>query len=118
MSSLGRTVAEVFPEEPISGFPSDFKGAYRQVTACPLQALDFVVASWNPALSCQVFFLALSQLSGSGNAPLDFTRYPDVCCRAISVLLWISAVHCVDDFLVLEITRIVMSAFKGWRGFA
>ena len=118
MSSLGRTVAEYFPGLRIGGLPSDFKGAYRQVTSCPLQALDFVVTSWNPELACQVFLLAVSQLFGSGNAPLNFTRCPDFCCRAISCLLGIAAVHCVDDVLVLEIWDSAMSAFHGWRGFA
>ena len=115
---MARAVAEAFPGERLAGFPSDFKSAYRQVTACPTQALDFVVATWNPSLACEVFFLAVSQLFGSGNAPLNFTRYPDFCCRALSVLFASAAVHCVDDMLVLEVLRTLASSFSCWRRFA
>ena len=43
LASMGRRIAEKFPNCPLAGFPSDFKGAYRQVTAglihCRLQIL-------------------------------------------------------------------------------
>ena len=73
MVAILRIVAKTFAMEPIGVFPSDFKSAYRQVTACPLQALQFVVASWDTDRQSQVFFMAATQLFGSGNAPLNFT---------------------------------------------
>ena len=81
-----RAIAEMFLGQPIAGFPSDFKSAYRQVTSCPLQALLFVIASWDPCRMAQVFFMAVTQIFGSGNVPLNFTRYADFCCRALSAL--------------------------------
>ena len=51
-----------FPLEALAGFPSDFKGAYRQVPSDPGQALDFVIASWDTDRMAQVFFLAVSQV--------------------------------------------------------
>ena len=60
----------------MAGFPSDFKGAYRQVPACPYQAEDVTVVTWDPDLLCTVFFIAVSQLFGSGNAPLNFSPSP------------------------------------------
>ena len=113
-----RAEGEAFPDEAMAGFPSDFKGAYRQVPACPKQALDFTVATWDPLKACTVFGIAVSQLFGSGNAPLNFTRYPDFCCRALGVLLAIACIHCVDDMLVVEILKTIMSAYSSWREFA
>ena len=87
---------------PIGGFPSDFKSAYRQVTSDPNQALDFVIASWDADRQCEVFFMAVTQLFGSGKAPLNFTRYAELCCQALAALFAIPAIHCVDDDIVLE----------------
>ena len=47
LAAVCRLIAETFPHEPMSGFPSDFKSAYRQVPSDPGQALDFVIASWD-----------------------------------------------------------------------
>ena len=66
----------------------------------------------------QVFFMAVSQVFGSGNAPLNFTRYADFCCGAIAALFAIPAVHCVDDVIVFELLMAVMSAYQCWRSFA
>ena len=118
LGAIIRSEAEAFPKEKLAGFPSDFKGAYRQVPACPYQAEDFTVATWDPDLLCTVFFIAVSQLFGSGNAPLNFTRYPDFCCRSIGALLAIASVHCVDDMLVVEILKTIESAYSAWREFA
>ena len=104
--------------EPIGGFPSDFKSAYRQVTSDPNQALDFVIASWDADRHCQVFFMAVTQLFGSGSAPLNFTRYADFCVRALAAIFAIPATHCVDYVIVLETLKTVFIAFASWRGFA
>ena len=118
VAALARVVAETFPLMPIAGFPSDFKSAYRQVPSDPAQALDFVIASWDVERDQQVFFLAVTQLFGSGNAPLNFTRFPDFCCRAIAALMAIPAVHCIDDVIVIEVLELIGSAFSCWREFA
>ena len=55
---------------------------------------------------------------GSGNAPLNLTRYADFCCRALSALFAIPATHCVGDVIVFEILKTVMEAFTCWRAFA
>ena len=116
--AMCRAIAERFEGEPIGGFPSDFKSAYRQVTSDPNQALDFVIVSWDADRQCPVFFMAVTQLFGSGNAPLNFTRYADFCVRALAALFAIPAIHCVDDVIVLEILKTIYSAFASWRGFA
>ena len=116
--AICRAIAEACPGESLAGFPSDFKSAYRQVTSDPLQALDFVIASWDTDRNSQVFFMAATQLFGSGNAPLNFTRYADFCCRALAALFSIPAVHCVDDVIVVEIKKLVQAAFHCWRAFA
>ena len=118
LGSLSRRIAEAFPEQPLSGFPSDFKGAYRQVTADPLQAIDHTIVSWDTDSSRVVFFLAVTQLFGSGNAPLNFTRFPEFCCRALGALFAIAAVHCVDDVIVIDLLSNIADGFACWRKFA
>ena len=118
VAALARVSAELFPKMPLSGFPSDFKSAYRQVPSDPAQARDFVVASWDVESERQVFVMAVTQLFGSGNAPLNFTRFPDFCCRVIAMLLVIPAVHCVDDVIVIEILELISSSYSSWRAFA
>ena len=110
LAAVCRITAETFGGEALSGFPSDLKSAYRQVPSDPGQALDFVIASWDTDTKRQVFFLAVTQVFGSGNAPLNFTRNADFCCRAIARLFAIPAVHCVDDVIVLEILKTISSA--------
>ena len=88
------------------------------MTACPLQALEFTVASWDTDLRAVVFFLAVSQLFGSGSAPLNFTRFPEFCCRALAALFAIPAVHCVDYVIVVELVATIAEAFVCWRCFA
>ena len=56
MAYAARAVGEIFKGEGIAGFPSGFKGAYRQVPGDPEQAMDFVVASWDP-LACSSVFI-------------------------------------------------------------
>ena len=111
-------LAGVAQEEPIAGFPSDFESAYRQVTADPGQALDFVVAPWDLEKQRRVFFLAATQFFGSGNAPLNVTRISDFCRRAFSAFFAIPAIHCVDDVIVIELVKFSLSGAASWRAFA
>ena len=100
------------------GFTSDFKGAYRQVPSCPLQALEFIVVFWDAARKAQGYGIATCQLFGSGNSPLNFCRYPDWVCTVLSCLLAIPADHCVDDILSLERAISAYSGYSAWRAFA
>ena len=59
LAAVCRIIAETFPGEPLSGYPSDLKSAYRQVLSDPNQALDFVIASWDTDRMQQAFFLAV-----------------------------------------------------------
>ena len=118
VGALSQRVAEEFPGRPLSAFPSDYAGAYRQCTADPWQARDFVVATWNTAMRVMVFLLAVTQLFGSGNAPLHFTRIPDLCCKALATLFAIAAIHCVDDVIVTDVVDFISSGFRCWREFA
>ena len=117
LASMCRTVGEAFPG-PIAGGTSDFKGAYRQITACLAQAGLFTVAMWHPTRNRVVFALAVAQLFGSGSAPLNFTRFPDFCVRAAGALLGIVCDHCVDDMIYVEALKTVASAYHSWRRLA
>ena len=112
-----RLVASKFLE-PLSAITSDFKTAYRQVTADPSQAQLFVVAMYCPVTASTVFGGAVSQLFGSGSAPLNFSRYPSWCTWAVSVLFLLPMEQCVDDLLSVERLTTMFSGYRSWRVFA
>ena len=115
--ALCRVVASTFPET-LSAITSDFKTAYRQVTGDPKQAHLFVVAMWCHVTSSIVFGAAVSQLFGSGSAPLNFSRYPDWCTWAVAVLFLVPMEQCVDDLLSVERATTMLSGFQAWRALA
>ena len=115
--ALCRVVASKFPEE-LSAITSDFKTAYRQVTADPRQAHLFVVAMWSAVSSSVVFGAAVSQLFGSGSAPLNFSRFPAWCTWSVAVLFLLPMEQCVDDLLSVERASTMLSGFHAWRSFA
>ena len=88
--------------EPLSAITSDFKTAYKQVTADPFNAYMFVVAMWSHLTSSVVFGAAVSQLLGSGSAPLNFSRYPAWCTWAVRVLFLLPMEQRVDDLPSVE----------------
>ena len=71
-----RAVAEGFPHAKLKGLPSDFSKAYKQVANIPRQIRKTVLSQWEPVNLQIVFFLTLCQVFGSGDSPLNFTRYP------------------------------------------
>ena len=72
--------------EPLSATTSDFKTAYRQVTSDPNQSHLWVVVMWCHLTCSVVFGAAVSQLFGSGTAPLNFSRNPSRCTWLVSIL--------------------------------
>ena len=132
MGSMGRAVAEAFPDEPVAGFPSDFK---QQIA----RSILILARPWNSwshhgirsrscsgaAVTqlfgigqCRVFFLAVTQLFGSGSAPFSFTRIPNACCCAPSFFFAIPAIRCVDYVLVIELLKFIVCGCESWRRFA
>ena len=83
---LLRIAAEFFGS-PLQGSTSDFKSAYRQVTAAPEQARYFVVAMWDPASRRVAYELAVSQLFGSGAAPPSFRGFRHGACLSLAAPL-------------------------------
>ena len=112
-----RLVASWF-DEPLSAITSDFKSAYRQVTSDPNQANLFVIAMWCCLTRSIVYGAAVSQLFGSGSAPLNFSRYPSWCTWAVSVLFLLPMEQCVDDLLSVERKVTMQSGYRVWRAFA
>ena len=115
--ALCRVVGSRF-KEPLSAITSDFKTAYRQVTSDPEQAHLFIIAMWCALTSSVVFGGAVSQLFGSGSAPLNFSRYPSWCTWAVAVLFLLPMEQCVDDLLSVERLTTMLSGFHCWRSFA
>ena len=114
---LLRIAAEFFHAK-LMGSTSDFKSAYRQITAAPEQARAFVVAMRNPVLKRVVFGIAVSQLFGSGSAPLNFSRFPAWCVFVLCSAFGLLSDHCVDDILFVELFSSCFSGFRAWRDFA
>ena len=114
---LMRAVGMKWPER-LAAFTSDFKAAYRQLAACPLQAEKFGVAAWDPVRGMPAFGLALSQMFGSSVSPLNFSRYPDWCSLVMGILFGVIFAQRVDDLLCPERKRFITSAYRCWRRFA
>ena len=76
------------------------------------------MASLDPEKQCRVFFLAVTQLFGMAEPPLNFTMIPDFICRVFFVFFAIPVIHCVDDVIVIELLKFVLSGFASWRVFA
>ena len=112
-----RLVALRFPDR-LHQFASDFKAAYRQVPSCPRLLLDFIIVTWDPVKGKQAFAIATCQLFGSGNAPLNFCRFQEACCRWLSLFLGVVCGHCVDDVLAVERSSTCSSAYLSWRSLA
>ena len=110
---LIRVVASRF-SEPLSAITSDFKTAYRQVTSDPHQAHLFVVAMWCALSGSVVCGAAVSQLFGSGSAPLNLSRYPSWCTWSVAVLFLLPMEQCVDDLLSVERLTTMLSGFHCW----
>ena len=68
--------------------------------------------------SSVVFGAAVSQLFGSGTAPLNFSRYPSWCTWSVAVLFLLPMEQCVDDLLSVERASTMLSGFHCWRAFA
>ena len=111
-------IAAGFFADALVGPTSDFKAAYRQITAAPGQARPFVVAMWAPVKGFVAYGIAVGQLFGSGSAPLDFSRFPAWCVYASGMSFGVLVDHCVDDILFVEQLLTGMSAFTSWRRFA
>ena len=99
-------VADLYPEKPMVGFPSDLESAYRQVTSDPFQAVDFVITSSDTDRDAQVFCMAATHLCGIGHAPFYLTRCAEFCCKALASFVAVLAVHGADDVIVLGIVHL------------
>ena len=116
--ALVRAVMEYFPGVNLRGTTSDFKSAYRQASANPLQAMFWIVAMFDPVKQKPCFAIAGAQLFGSSSAPLNFCRIPDWCTHVSSKLFAIAFISCIDDLIFVEQDNFAESAFRAWRNFA
>ena len=112
--SQARAVSEAFPDEPLSGWCSDFAKAFKQVPGDPNQIGYIVIAQWDPRLQRVALFACHSQVFGSKSAPLNFSRYPAWCMQVLAVAWAVAATHCVDDVISMERTSTVQSAREAW----
>ena len=58
-----------FPDDQLSGFTTDFGGAYRQVPSGPNQSHLFGITMWDAVQMQVVVGLAVAQIFGSRSAP-------------------------------------------------
>ena len=77
-----RAVAHRFPRRPISGWPSEFSKAYKQVPGDPAQLRYVVVAQWCPTRRRPFLRGAMTMLFGGSSLPLHFSPYPAWMCEA------------------------------------
>ena len=72
---------------------------------------------WCPITCSIVYGAAVSQLFGSGAAPLNFSRYPSWCTWLVAILFLLPMEQCVDDLLSVERATTMSSGFHCWRAF-
>ena len=60
------------------------------------------------------FCLTFSQVFGSRNAPLNFSRHPAWACQVMASLIAVPMTHCVDDVIVIEDTDFIDSGREAW----
>jgi hypothetical protein len=116
--SRGREVSSRFPSDMLSGFTTDFGGAYRQVPSDPNQSHLFGITMWDPLQKQIVVGLAVAQIFGSRSAPLNFSRYPDWCKHVCMALLRGVFDQCIDDLICIERLSTTSSARSSWLCFA
>ena len=109
-----RVVAEASPSDELSGWPSDYEKAYKQVPAKPAQKRHVVLAQWNPLSNKICFWLVLSQVFGGRTPPINFARYPAWFCWIMACLFSVAVSHCVDDVICVERRSTVMSGWRAW----
>ena len=100
-----RAVAEAFPQRALSGWPSDFAKAYKQVPRDPAQLRFVVVAQWCPYRCRPILWVARSQLFGGSSSPRNFARHPAWMCEALAVCFSLATSHCVDDMIGIDPIR-------------
>ena len=110
-----RCVRDNFPEDELSGWPSDYEKAFKQIPGCPKQVEKLVLLQWNPHTSRVNAWVAYSQLFGGKSPPLNFSRYPAWACQIVAVLLGLPMTHCVDDMIVVEPAEWIMSGWRCWK---
>ena len=76
-----RAVSHRFAGRAVSGWPSDFSKAYKQVPGDPAQRRFVVVAQWCPYRGRPILWIALSQLFGGASSPLIFRDIQHGCAR-------------------------------------
>ena len=95
-------IAVEFFDYSLVGSTSDVEAAYRQITAATEQARPFIVAMWDPVKGCVAYSIAVSQLFGSGSAPLNFLRFPAWYVYALGMTFGLLSHHRVDNILFVE----------------
>ena len=66
-----RVVKELYPNEPIEQFASDFASAYKQVPGDPALANLAVITQWSPIVKKPVFFVGRTQFFGGQKLPSE-----------------------------------------------
>ena len=115
LSAQIRATEEAHLGKRLLGFPSDYKGAYRQVAACPHQIHLCILCIFNPEIRANIFATARGQLFGGSSAPLNFSRYPDDAAEMCAILFAVIFLQCIDDPLGQEPEESADWAYVMWR---
>ena len=75
-----RAVAAASPSEEIHGCTDDFRKAFKQVLADPLQLGNIILVQFCPDTGSPAFFVPFCQAFGSKSAPVNFSRFLALYC--------------------------------------
>ena len=112
-----RAVESRYPNHTLSGWPSDFKKAYKQIPAFPPLVSRSIIGQWSPKHRAVVFWITWCQLFGGKSPPLNFARYPAWMCGIVAALFALPVSHCVDDMICVEPEVLALSGNYAWRIF-
>ena len=113
-----RCAAETFSLDALAGWTSDFSKAFKQIPGDPTEYGSIVLVQWSPKRMRPVFFVTYSQVFGSKNAPVNFSRYPAWSCEVMAAAFAVPAPHCVDDVISIERLCTASSGRMAWLEFA
>lgn len=98
----------------ITGFPSDYKGAYRQCPLLPRHARFSGIVTWDPLSKSRRFGFFRSQPFGSCLAPNNWSEISVAMTYIAADWFGIAMPTCVDDVATAEDSRTTPSAHSAW----
>ena len=98
----------------LSGFSSDYRGAFRQSPLHPEQIPWMWSAVWHPTWKVVVLLKNLGQVFGGAGSQFNYVRDPAAMCRLMRYFFLVPMFHYSDDAWCFERDGTIVSAWYCW----